>query len=81
MACLPPLGTYADEVPHGESYESNPPLNVGDIGPDGKLVIDSWKNRYRTLDGPYGMMIWYDINKPTQFKTKISVIHSTQEKI
>jgi hypothetical protein len=51
MACFSPLYSYADEVTQGEVYESNPSLNVGDIGPDGKLVIDSWKNRYRTLDG------------------------------
>ena len=79
MAYLSPLDTYADEVTHGEVYESNPPMNVGDIGPDEKLVIDSWKNRYRTLDGSYGMMIWYDINKPNS-KPRFQLFMQPQKK-
>jgi hypothetical protein len=44
----------------GHEYQAKTPLKAGDIGPDGNLVIYSWRDRYRTLDGNYGLMIWYN---------------------
>src|SRR5258708_1492280 len=56
--------TRADGAPSpGQVYISSRPVTIGSIGPDGKLIIDTWGTKpkffYRTLNDSYGILIWY----------------------